>query len=183
MDQCARLGLGLYPNKICLQINQKDTISLDVDAVIRAQDPSTIGTSDSSLEPADERSAAGKGSAKKTRIRSIGMKLLGVLLLGCLTAVGAHRSDVSTVFSIFAQGLIVFGKRYHHAIRERMTGHAVHQDERCLPRDEPGLDEFNVMVDDRVGKEHVHVENPYFSTVEWRPTPTNQSVALLTKNL
>ena len=62
----------------------------------------------------------------------------------------------------------------------------LHQDERRLTVDEPGLDEFNVMVDDRVSKGHVtsagaiHVENPSFSDVEWRSTSTQQSVALLT---
>ncbi len=46
-------------------------------------------------------------------------------------------------------------KRYHNRLNPKVLHNAGHQNEQYLSTDEPNLDEFTVMVDDRVSKEPV----------------------------
>jgi hypothetical protein len=49
--------------------------------------------------------------------------------------------------------LAVFVKRYRNRLNPKVLQNEGHQNQQYLSTDEPNLDEFTVMVDDRVSKE------------------------------
>jgi hypothetical protein len=62
--------------------------------------------------------------------------------------------------------LAFFVKRCHKRINKKALENEQRQNDRCLAIDEPNLDEFNVIVDDRVSRKRVDyardvlLENP-----------------------
>lgn len=48
-----------------------------------------------------------------------------------------------------------FAKRFYNRVNNKTTNREQRQHEQYLSTDEPNLDEFNVMVDDRVSKQRV----------------------------
>ncbi len=52
----------------------------------------------------------------------------------------------------FKKILAFFVKRCHNRLHHRSLDNEQHQNEQCLAVYEPNLDEFNVLVDDRVSK-------------------------------
>lgn len=52
----------------------------------------------------------------------------------------------------FTKIIAFFVKRYQQRLNHRAIANEQHPTEGCLTRDEPTLDEFNIVVDDRVSR-------------------------------
>ena len=145
-------------NQLCLQVNVNETRCLSIDATLISTALAPSNNINAILpDPVQSQSTNGNDSSVAKQRRTFFYRpwskiLFCIIGLSIFLAVNEFRTSIFTSFFSLslAKTIAFFVKRYQQRLNQRAMCNEQHPTEGCLTRDEPTLDEFNVIVDDRV---------------------------------